>query len=312
MSNRNEKLCFVLMPFKKKLEAVYTKAIKPACDKADFKAIRADKLIGPYNIHRDIIKHIFLSHAVLADLTDWNPNVFYEMGVAHAIDNKTIMIMQKGQELPFDIGSYRCIFYDLSASGLELLMQQVAEYLKSIDEWRQHPTNPVQDFKPHAAFVPKGSLNKLRNQYTVAIQPGQGVTQRASDAELMVNIPTGMRTIDLARWMLAKKESGEWEALKQKGVSLNAIAQTNGVSAAAIKVAMSELRKKKTAIPTGMRTPDLARWVFEKQKMGEWEAFKKKGVTMSTLAQANDVSLNSLYRELSQLRKQRRRPQRSR
>ncbi|MCI0697976.1 hypothetical protein L0337_38990 [candidate division KSB1 bacterium] len=312
MSNRNEKVCFVLMPFKKNLEAVYTKAIKPACNKAGFKAIRADKLIGPYNIHRDIIKHIFLSHAVVADLTDRNPNVFYEMGVAHAIDNKTIMIIRKRQKLPFDISSYRCISYDLSESGLKLLKQQIVESLKLINEWRQHPTNPVQEFKPREAFVSKSVLNDLnrelrRNQYTAAaIQRAQGISQHASDAELDAIIPTGMRTIDLARWILAKQKSGKWEALKQKGVTMSTLAQTNGVSVDSLYTQLNRLRKQNAPVPTDMRTTDLVRWVFDKQKKGEWEAFKKKGVTMSTLAQANGVSANSLQVELSKFRKQKR------
>ncbi|MGH7452812.1 MAG: hypothetical protein ACRENG_15800 [bacterium] len=259
MSNRNEKLCFMLMPFKKKLEAVYTKAIKPACDKAGFKAIRADKLIGPYNIHRDIIKHIFLSHTVVADLTDWNPNVFYEMGVAHAIDNKTIMIIRKRQKLPFDISSYCCISYDLSENGLKFLKQQIVESLKLINEWRQHPTNPVQEFKPHEAFVSKSVLNDLnrelrRNQYTAAtIQRAQGISQRASDAELDAIIPTGMRTIDLGRWILAKQERGEGEVLKQKGVTMLTLVQANGVSVNSLYTTLNRLRKQKRRRPQRSR-----------------------------------------------------------
>jgi hypothetical protein len=49
--NKDEKLCFVLMPFHTGMKQVYTDAIKPACEKANFKPLRADELIGPYNIH---------------------------------------------------------------------------------------------------------------------------------------------------------------------------------------------------------------------------------------------------------------------
>ncbi|MCI0443939.1 hypothetical protein L0152_12095 [bacterium] len=112
MPTENQKLCFVLMPFHTGMKQVYTDAIKPACEKANFKPLRADELIGPYNIHRDIIKYIFSSDVIIADLTGWNPNVFYEMGVAHTLDNKTMMIIQEGEKLPFDIGNYRCIYYE--------------------------------------------------------------------------------------------------------------------------------------------------------------------------------------------------------
>ncbi|MDZ7319996.1 MAG: nucleoside 2-deoxyribosyltransferase, partial [candidate division KSB1 bacterium] len=125
MSGWTEKLCFVLMPFREELKAVYTDAIQPACERAGFKAVRADELVGPYNIHRDIIEYIFRSDVIITDLTGWNPNVFYEMGVAHAIDNKTIMIIQKGQDVPFDIHNYRCISYHLNETGLRELTQHL-------------------------------------------------------------------------------------------------------------------------------------------------------------------------------------------
>lgn len=164
MPTGKEKLCFVLMPFKDDLKQVYWQAIKPACETAGFIARRADELVGPFNIHRDIITHIFVSDVIIADLYGWNPNVFYEMGVAHAIDNKTIMIIQEGNELPFDIGNYRCIFYTPSLDGLENLTHRLVKYLETVEIWRQQPTNPVQDFKPYEAFIPTSELKQIQRQ----------------------------------------------------------------------------------------------------------------------------------------------------
>jgi hypothetical protein len=164
MPSKKDRLCFVLMPFQDDLKEVYSKAIKPACEKVGFTALRADELTGPFNIHRDIIQFIFTSDAIVADLTAWNPNVFYEMGVAHAIDNKTIMIIQKGHKLPFDIGNYRCIFYEQSERGLELLAHDLEKYFRTMETWRQRPTNPVQEHKPHEAFIPKSEAEKLERE----------------------------------------------------------------------------------------------------------------------------------------------------
>jgi hypothetical protein len=162
MPSKEKKFCFVLMPFTENLKEVYWKAIKPACIKTDFESLRVDELKGPFNINRKIIEHIFLSDAIVADLTEWNPNVFYEMGVAHAIDNKTIMIIQKKDALPFDVSNYRCIQYEQTKEGLEELMNSIADALNSIEEWRKHPTNPVQDFKPFEALIPKMVLERLQ------------------------------------------------------------------------------------------------------------------------------------------------------
>ncbi len=162
MPSKEKKFCFVLMPFKENLKEVYWKAIKPACIKTGFEPLRVDELKGPFNINRKIIEHIFLSDAIVADLTEWNPNVFYEMGVAHAIDNKTIMIIQKKDVLPFDVSNYRCIQYEQTTDGLEELIHGITEALNSIQEWRKHSTNPVQDFKPYESFIPKSVLEQLQ------------------------------------------------------------------------------------------------------------------------------------------------------
>ncbi len=164
MSGQRKKLCFIIMPFKDDLKDVYHKAIKPACLETGFRALRVDELKGPFNIHRKIIQNIFLSEIMIADLTGWNPNVFYEMGVAHAIENKTIMISNEGENLPFDVNAFNCILYRQDKNGLEKLKTQLIDSINHFDAWRQEPSNPVQDFKPHDAFVPQGELDQLQTE----------------------------------------------------------------------------------------------------------------------------------------------------
>jgi len=159
---KKKKLCFVIMPFAKNRFEVYKRAIEPACKEAKFKAVRVDELKGVYNINRKIIEHIFKSEVVIAELTDMNPNVFYEMGVAHTIDNKTIMITQSAEKLPFDISNYRCIVYDQSDDGFKKLQEELAFTLQTINVWSKEPCNPVQDFKPVAPFVPVREFQDLQ------------------------------------------------------------------------------------------------------------------------------------------------------
>lgn len=179
---KTEKTCFVIMPFSDDMAEVYWKAIQPACDKAGFSALRVDQLEGVYNINQKIIEHIFSSHVIIADLTDWRPNVFYEMGVAHAIDNKTIMIIQKKDKVPFDVHSYRCIEYEQTEAGLTKLLNSLINSLKSFDAWRQHPTNPVQQFKPFDAFVPNSNWEKLQREHQKLQQELTAQEQRLRQA----------------------------------------------------------------------------------------------------------------------------------
>ena len=138
------------MPLSDKLIEVYVKAIEPACREAGWDAMRIDELSGPFTINRKIIEYIFTSNAIIADLTSYNPYVLYQMGVAHAISNKTIMISQDTERLPFDSSAYRVIVY----KHMDELKKQLSDQLKQIDEGSAFPDNPVQDFKPFDLIKP--------------------------------------------------------------------------------------------------------------------------------------------------------------
>ena len=129
--------CFVLMPFADEYREVYDHGIRPAAENAGFQCYRADDAVGPRNIVADIIEGLFTADAIIADLTGENANVFYELGIAHSIANKTIMICQRTQNgLPFDLTSYRTVFYDSTIDGIKTHLQQELELtLQNLDSW---------------------------------------------------------------------------------------------------------------------------------------------------------------------------------
>lgn len=161
MAKKRKKLCFIIMPFKPILKKVYLKAIKPACENAGFAPERLDEEKGPSNITREIVEKIFDSTVMIADMSGWNPNVFYEMGVAHTIANKTILVIHENDDLPFDVRTYRCIQYKRTEPGLEALKNNLIDALNNFAEWSQKPNNPVQDFKPYP--IPGTRLRREQN-----------------------------------------------------------------------------------------------------------------------------------------------------
>ena len=150
--------CFILMPFATEFDRVYFDAIKPAALEAaaDIKITmsvsRADEYASPSHITRDIIEMLCRCTCAIADLTGGNPNVFYELGVVHAMGDKTIMIAQNLAELPFDLRNYRVLGYAPDDTGLAQLRHDLMRSLRSILE--RSPTeavpksNPVSDFAP--------------------------------------------------------------------------------------------------------------------------------------------------------------------
>lgn len=124
--------CFVLMPFKKKFDGVY-KAIKNVLDEElNIECKRADDFRKPHIIET-ILKAINTSEYVIADLTEANPNVFYELGLTHCLKeiDRVIILAQKIKFVPFDLQQFRCIVYEQSKTGLKKLK---AELKKTFDE----------------------------------------------------------------------------------------------------------------------------------------------------------------------------------
>jgi hypothetical protein len=120
-------LCFVLMPFGRKkdaagreinFDAVWEQVIKPAVAAAKLEPIRADQeLIGGI-IHKPMFERLILCDYAVADLTAWNPNVMYELGVRHAVRPwRTVAMFNKSTGLPFDVAMLRALPYEINDEG---------------------------------------------------------------------------------------------------------------------------------------------------------------------------------------------------
>ncbi|MDT5062341.1 MAG: hypothetical protein QOH63_2800 [Acidobacteriota bacterium] len=124
----NKPLCFILMPFGKKpdaagamidFDAVYHELIAPAIEEAGLEPLRADEELTGGIIHKPMFERLILCEFAVADLTTANANVFYELGVRHAVrPASTVLIFSEGSRLPFDVALLRALPYQLSAAGL--------------------------------------------------------------------------------------------------------------------------------------------------------------------------------------------------
>jgi nucleoside 2-deoxyribosyltransferase len=100
------------MPFGGWFDRYYEEIFKVAIYSAGLEAKRADDINRPGNILRQIVEHTKKATVVLADLTDSNPNVYYELGIAHAMGKPTVLITTHIDEIPFDLKSVRIIHYE--------------------------------------------------------------------------------------------------------------------------------------------------------------------------------------------------------
>lgn len=104
------KLVFILTPFNPNYKSQY-EAIKDTAESLGFIASKGDDDLRSRSILRHIIKQIMKSRIVIANISSRNPNVFYELGIAHAIGKPVLMISETLIDLPFDINSTRIMTY---------------------------------------------------------------------------------------------------------------------------------------------------------------------------------------------------------
>lgn len=114
-----QKECFVISPIgedesetRKRSNQVLRHIIRPAVEECGYKAIRADEIDKPGIITSQVIQHVVSDPLVIADLSETNPNVFYELAIRHAIRKPLVQIIQKGERIPFDVAGTRTVHFD--------------------------------------------------------------------------------------------------------------------------------------------------------------------------------------------------------
>jgi hypothetical protein len=116
------------MPFRQGLNNVYNAIKNTVEDYGRLICQRADEITRSDRITSDIQKSIIKARLLVADLTDRNPNVFYELGLAHALNKRVILLTQNSDDVPFDLQEIRCIRYD--PANLTELRRELTKYVK--------------------------------------------------------------------------------------------------------------------------------------------------------------------------------------
>jgi len=124
---------FVAMPFDAGHSKTLWKLIQSVCEIHELVPRRGDSNQAAHSIVTDVLKELESAEIVVADLTGLNANVLYELGIAHARCDSVVLLCQRGQDLPFDLASIRCLFFDLStASGREELAVSLGRVLEEL------------------------------------------------------------------------------------------------------------------------------------------------------------------------------------
>jgi len=121
---------FVLMPFTEELKPVYQDHIIKVAQLLNLKTTRADDFFSTHSIMADIWNAICNSRLIIADCTNRNPNVFYEIGLAHTVGKKVILITQNKDDIPFDLRHLRYFDYEYTPRGMAYFETRLRETIK--------------------------------------------------------------------------------------------------------------------------------------------------------------------------------------
>ncbi len=150
---KNKKRCYVIMPFsdtksctEEEWTEIFEDVIKPAVEESGLGYVCERSRAKRENIIKAIVNDLNTAQAVIADLTDDNPNVFYELGVRHTLQRRTILIAQHEEDIPFDLKPYPTIIYKRSPAGVRQFKQEIKGNFKDIEGNPERADNPIADF----------------------------------------------------------------------------------------------------------------------------------------------------------------------
>jgi O-acetyl-ADP-ribose deacetylase (regulator of RNase III) len=136
------KKCFVIMPFGKKkdidgcevdFDYVYHELIYKAVKELGVECERCDEMIGTGSIHKKMFQGIFDADASVVDITSLNPNVFYELGVRHALHKHVTLVIRRnsGLPIPFNINGLTILGYDMeNEDQLERSRKKIRDHIQ--------------------------------------------------------------------------------------------------------------------------------------------------------------------------------------
>ncbi|UPA31885.1 hypothetical protein L0P85_07020 [Terrisporobacter glycolicus] len=137
-----EKLCFIITPIgnendpiRRHIDGILDTVIEPLLKSKQYKMLVAHRISTPGSINKQVISGIYNADLVIANLTNLNPNVMYELAFSHSIGKSTITIAESGTtKLPFDITTERTIFYKNDFMGVIELNNQLENVINIIEQ----------------------------------------------------------------------------------------------------------------------------------------------------------------------------------
>lgn len=183
------------MPFAPDFDDVFAHIIRSPLEEEGFTVQRADESRGTRNIMHDVVEGIASADLVVVDLTGANPNVYYELGIAHALGRRAILLTQDLEEVPFDLRAYRVITYSTHFARVREATEILRKTAQGARDGTLHFGSPVSDF---TATRPAITEARPEVSTTPLISSPNTATDAHDDVGLLdciVDVQDGMQAI---------------------------------------------------------------------------------------------------------------------
>ncbi len=180
MSKDKARTAFIIMPYGKRKDAdgneidfdlVYKDIIQEPIEKTGFTPLRCDEIMQAGSIHQDMFRHIATDDLAIVDITMLNPNVFYELGVRHALKPAvTILIKNRGTAIPFNIQGERVIQYPAENGSTRDARQTIQNFIEA-GLMSNTPDSPIFNLLQDARKDPKTERIDQPNEYAYRLKP---------------------------------------------------------------------------------------------------------------------------------------------
>ena len=212
-------LCFVLMPFGNKtdgagvridFDALYRDVIRPAVIEAQMEPLRADEEHDGGLIHKPMFERLVLCAFAIADLTLANANVFYELGIRHAVRPHTTMLLfaKGGQRLPFDVAPLRAVPYDVKKSGKIKDATGLREAIVERLENARYPANDSPVYQLLDGFVAPDIARLKTDVFRERVRYNEQIKGRLADARRAEDPSTAVQAVQADLEPLKDQEAG--------------------------------------------------------------------------------------------------------
>lgn len=186
---------FVLMPFAPDFDDVFSFIIRAPLEAEGFTVERADEPRGTRNIMHDVVQGIAAADLIVADLTGANPNVYYELGIAHALGRRTILLSQDLDDVPFDLRAYRVVTYSTHFARVAEATETLRKTAQGAKDGSLHFGSPVSDFaatRPQAPSIsPAAPIEDLKPEVSTSHE-----SEEIGFLDCVVDVQEGMSAIN--------------------------------------------------------------------------------------------------------------------